>query len=107
MELTKFQSKVPPMFHTPVPTLTAEVRSGELKTHPRALTRCFQVNALEKRAEEALYEAISLRDALQPVNGLHPEVIALCAIFDEDRKEKTRRSGCKVERMCRVVQDVS
>ena len=99
LELTNVQSKMPPVSRTSVPTLAAEVRSGEIKTHPRALTRYFWVDALERRTKGVLHEAISLRNALQPVNGLYSEVIALCAAFDEGRKEKTRRSGRRVGSM--------
>ena len=88
LELTNVQSKAPPVSRTSVPRLTAEVRSGKLKTYPRALTRCFQVDALERRAKDVLHKVISLRNALRPVNRLHPEVIALCAAFVSDTDPK-------------------
>ena len=48
----------------------------------------MQVDALEKQAKDVLHEVISLRNALRPVNHLHPEVIALCATFVSDTDPK-------------------
>jgi len=41
IEFTGVESKVPPVSRTSVAALKTEVRSGELKTRPRVLTRCF------------------------------------------------------------------
>ena len=84
IEFTSVQSTLPPASPALVAALTAEVWSSELKTHPRVLTKCFQVDALEKRAKDVLHEVITLRNFLRPVNRLHPEVIALCATFVSD-----------------------
>ena len=87
-EFASVRSKVPPASRTSVAGLTAKVRSGELKAHSRDVTRFFQVDALERRAKDVLHEVISLRNALRPVNRLHPEVIALCAAFVSDTDPK-------------------
>ena len=81
MECTRVQSAMPPPSRALVVTLTVEVRPNERDTYPRILTRCVQVDALEKRAKDILHEVITLRNALRPVNRLPPEVIALCATF--------------------------
>jgi len=50
--------------------------------------RCFQVDALEKRAKDVLDEVLTLRNSLRPVNRLPPEIIALCTTFISDTDPK-------------------
>jgi len=84
MECGQIQSVMPPTSRALVATLAKKVPSQKLKGSPRALTRCLQVDILERHAQEVIREVRTLRNSLRPVNRLPPEVLTFCATLVSD-----------------------
>ena len=83
-ECARVQLAMPPMSRALVAMLATEVRSLKSKGN-LGCSRCtLQIDVLEKRATDVLHEVVSLRNSLQPVNRLPPEVLASCATFVSD-----------------------